>query len=91
MTLATAFLLAVLTGVIAGAVVAKLRKMVYGGREFPTFQAAFLGGLGAGAIFGAVVVFNAVLYFLAGPASPAGMLAFTIFSVVLLALPFLLL
>ena len=89
-SLSTAFYLALLAGAIAGAAVARLRKSFNLDQDDHTLFGVFAGGIGAAAIFGAVVAFNAVLYFLTGPSSPGGVLAFTLFAIVLLALPFLL-
>jgi len=88
MALSTAFWLAVSTGAIAGAAVVRIRSMAHRD-DFSMFQGAMLGGLGAAAIFGGVFAMNAVLYFLLGSSSPAAMLGFTVFAVLLFALVFL--
>ena len=62
----TALVLAVLSGVVAGAVVGRVRAAVHKGDLGPAACAA-LGGFGAAAIFGALVAFHGVLYFLTGP------------------------
>jgi len=72
----SAFWLAVLSCVIAGAAVGGIRT----GRNSNgdgTFTLAWVvfGGFGAAIIFGALVAFQAVSYFLTGPESPDQSLA----------------
>jgi hypothetical protein len=86
MSLRTAFLLAILTGVITGAVVGRFREMRDSHEEYWILQGAMLGGFAGAAIFGAVVVFNAVLYFLLGPTPPESMLKFSILLIIMFAL-----
>lgn len=88
MTLRTAFILAVVAGVIAGASVGHLRKMYDPEKKNYTLQASMLGGYTAATIFGVVTVFNAVLYSLLGPTSPQSILAFTILGIVIFAFAF---
>jgi hypothetical protein len=73
MALRTAFVLAVIAGVIAGASVGQRRKVRDPEKKDYTLQASMLGRC------------NAVLYFLLGPTSPQSILAFTILGIVILA------
>jgi hypothetical protein len=57
--------------------------------DFSALQAAMLGSLGAVLLCGVVFAFNAVLYFLLGPSSPAPMLGLTVLAVALFAVAFL--
>jgi hypothetical protein len=86
MSLRTAFLLAVLTGVITGAAVGRLREMGNSHEGHWILQGAMLGGFAGAAIFCSVVVFNAVLYFLLGPTPPESMLKFSILAIIMFAL-----
>jgi hypothetical protein len=82
----TAGALAALSGVIAGAVVARVRSAM-NPDEAPLslWGGPILGAFGAAVIFGALVAFQGVLYFLAGPVPVGSILNFTILVVVLLA------
>ncbi len=91
MTFLTALLLSVLSGIICGALVGAVRSA----RKQDYVRGSILawtlcGGLGAAAIFGATVVFDAIFYFLTGPESAASVFGFTVTAVVLLALVLLL-
>jgi hypothetical protein len=90
-TWTSAFIFAVIAGIVAGALVGRIRLM-WEREEGPglILRAALLGGMGAAVIFGAAATFHGVLYFLLGPIAPVAVLKFTILAVVLLALVFLL-
>ncbi len=87
MSLRSAFFLAVLTGVVAGAAAGRLRKILHRPDESP-FPAALYGGIGATFIFGAAVACDGIVNFLLwehSPTSPRSVLEFTVFAVVLFA------
>jgi hypothetical protein len=85
MTLRTAFILAVVAGMIAGASVGQLRKVRDPEKKDYRLQASMIGGYTAATIFAIVMVLNAVLYPLLGPTSPQSILAFTILGIVIFA------
>jgi hypothetical protein len=82
----TAGALAALSGVIAGAVVGRIRAAA-NPDEAPlsAWGWPIIGGVGAAVIFGALVAFQGVLYFLTGPEPVGSILNFTVLAVVLLA------
>jgi hypothetical protein len=81
----TAGALAALSGVIAGAVVARVRSAMNSNEAPLSFWGwPILGAFGAVVIFG-LVAFQGVLYFLTGPVPVGSIFNFTILVVVLLA------